>query len=109
MLITEDYRKQQKLLHENPNYGTASIGFAPTISMICNRLGVTNLLDYGAGKGNLAKNLKVDHPMRIQMYDPAIPEWSDPPEPSELVCCVEVLEHIEPDCLDSVLDDLESY
>ncbi len=33
-------------------------------------------------------------------------EWSATPEPRELVACIDVLEHIEPECLDDVLDDL---
>ena len=28
-LITEEYREMQRKLHENPNYGVASVGYAP--------------------------------------------------------------------------------
>ena len=106
-LISDDYRRQQEELHKNPNYGIASIAAASTVSKVCNVYGVEELLDYGAGKGNLAKHLQVDHPMRVQMYDPAIPKWSEKPEPSEMVACIDVLEHIEPLLLENVLDDLK--
>ena len=42
----------------------------------------------------------------MRYYDPAIPIWTDRPEPAEMVVCIDVLEHIEPDFLESVLDDL---
>lgn len=106
-LISDEYRSLQTQLHEDPNYGVASIAAAPMVSRLCNLYEVEELLDYGAGKGNLAKHLDVDHPMRVQMYDPAIEEWSEDPEPSQMVACVDVLEHIEPQLLENVLDDLQ--
>lgn len=107
MLISEEYREQQRKLHENPNYGVMSVKYAPLVSNVINKLHITELLDYGAGKGRLAQNLKVDHKMRIQMYEPANPDWAFPPSPSQMVTCIDVLEHIEPDNLDDVLDDLK--
>lgn len=106
-LISDDYRKQQTELHKNPDYGVASTHFAPLVSRICNDYQVRELLDYGAGKGRLAKCLDVDHEMRVQLYDPAIPELADSPEPTEMVACIDVLEHIEPSLLENVLDDLQ--
>ncbi len=106
MLITPEYRKQQETLHENPNYGVASVEYAPIVSEIVNRLGVTHLLDYGAGKMRLFQNLKADHKLKLQAYDPGIEKLSADPVPAEMVACIDVLEHIEPDLLDNVLDDL---
>lgn len=106
-LISEEYRKDQQKLHENPDYGVASVHFAPIVSKVCNQYQVKELLDYGCGKARLMKSIEVDHAMDIQLYDPAIPEWSEPAEPCEMVACLDVLEHIEPDKLDHVLDDLQ--
>jgi len=106
--ITEEYRKMQQDLHKSrPDYGVASINFAGQVSNIINENNITELLDYGAGKGRLAQNLKVNHKVDIRLYDPAIPEWSAEPESKEMVCCIDVLEHIEPELLDNVLDDLK--
>lgn len=105
--ISETYREEQERLHENPNYGVASIGFAPIVSDLINKLGVTELLDYGAGKGNLAKHLSVDHEVEVKHYDPARPEWAKRPDSAQMVACIDVLEHIEPEYLDSVLDELQ--
>ena len=107
-LISEDYRKMQQELHRNPNYGVASIQYAPMVAQVMEAAGITDILDYGAGKGRLGLALEgmYENPLVIHHYDPAIPQWSQPPQPCDLVACIDVLEHIEPDLLDNVLDDL---
>jgi hypothetical protein len=108
-LITPEYRAQQEHLHQTTNYGTASIGYAPLVSQIIERAEVTHLLDYGCGaKCNLARNLKVPHKITYQAYDPAVPEFASAPAPAQMVACIDVLEHIEPQCLKAVLDDLKA-
>ena len=107
-LITEDYRAEQRRLHENPHYGVASIQFAPLVTEFLNQFSVQQLLDYGAGKGRLAQHIKPNHPVRITMYDPAVPQYAALPPPHEMVACIDVLEHIEPQLLDNVLDHLQS-
>ena len=47
-LISEDYRRTQQELHENPNYGVASVGYAPLVAQVMKARGITELLDYGA-------------------------------------------------------------
>jgi hypothetical protein len=106
VLITDQYKAQQEQLHENEYYWTASTFYAPLVSEIVNKLGVSHLLDYGAGKCRLFQGLKADHPMKLQAYDPAVTKYSAPPVPAEMVTCIDVLEHIEPELLDNVLDDL---
>lgn len=108
MQISDEYLEQQKKLHaDNDSYGTASVHYAPLVSQICNNLEVTHLLDWGCGKGRLFKNIKVNHKMTLQAYDPAVERFSTPPVPAEMVTCIDVLEHIEPEHLDEVLDDLQ--
>jgi hypothetical protein len=90
-------------MHENPGYGVASIGWADYVRELIDELGATDILDYGCGKERLKKFSGRD----MRGYDPAIPGLDEPPEPAELVFCIDVLEHIEPEFLDSVLDDLK--
>ncbi len=108
-LITEEYRKMQQQLHENPNYGVASVEFAPLVAQVITAVGARELLDYGAGKGRLGVALRqhIQPLPTIHHYDPAIPEWSAPPAPCGFVACIDVLEHIEPALLDNVLGDLQ--
>ena len=74
--------------------------------------GLTHLLDYGCGRNtSLLKGfqkIKKELPngFRYQAYDPGVPKYADQPIPAELVCCIDVLEHIEPELLENVLDHL---
>ncbi len=78
------------------------------VNEIIERLGITHVLDYGCGANtSLAKGLKSLHKLTYQAYDPGVPRFSAPPVPSQLVVCCDVLEHIEPDYLEAVLDDLK--
>lgn len=105
--ISEEYRQEQRRLHETTDYGTASAMYAPMVAGIIERMGVTHLLDYGCGANcTLAKSLKVPHKVKYQAYDPAVARFSSDPVPAELVCCIDVLEHIEPDRISAVLDHL---
>lgn len=107
MLISEDYRSQLQGAHEQEDWGTSSPMFAGLISGIANQTKVKEILDYGCGKAYLGKHLELDHPATMYLYDPAIQKLSKTPNPREMVVCTDVLEHIEPDLLDNVLDDLK--
>ena len=107
MLISKEYLEQQTKLHENPNYGVASLSYAPLVTKIINDLGIDEMLDYGAGKGRLAKSIKPNRRVTIELYDPAMPDYNDPPDSRQFVTCIDVLEHVEPHLLDNVLDDLQ--
>ena len=108
MLLSDDYREQNRLLHETKDdYGISGHKWATQIlKAIEDDGGYASILDYGCGKSTLAAALaKKD--IAIAEYDPAIPGKDTPPEPAELVICGDVLEHVEPDCLDAVLADLK--
>jgi hypothetical protein len=107
--ISDGYRALQAELHRTrADYGEASEDWAPLVARVVRANGVTSLLDYGAGKQRLGSALArlLPAPIEIRSYDPAIPEIAGPPAPAEMVACIDVLEHVEPSCLDTVLDDL---
>lgn len=111
MLISENYRSQQQTLHETGAYGTLGGHYAPLVAEIINKMEVSHLLDYGCGSNlSLSKGLvgKVGHAFKYQAYDPCVDKYASPPVPAELVCCIDVLEHIEEDSIDEVLDHLQS-
>jgi hypothetical protein len=107
--ISEEYLKLQQDLHQNPKYGVASLSFAPIVADLIRKTGVGTLSDYGAGKKNLLKGLTGAGITNIEYfpYDPAFPEYGEPKQ-ADLVCCIDVLEHIEPEMLDAVIKELAS-
>lgn len=107
-LISADYRALNKRLHaDNLSYGVGGGRHAPTVlklaEILAKQTKFVSVLDYGCGRGYLAKAL----PFPIAEYDPAIPGKEESPRPADLVVCTDVLEHVEPDRLDFVLDDLK--
>jgi hypothetical protein len=105
--ISDEYREQQRVLHQNPNYGVASLTFAPIVNQLLQKIQAASLADYGAGKCNLQKGLSDlgNTNFEYYPYDPAYPEYGSP-TPADLVTCIDVLEHIEEPYLDNVLNDL---
>jgi hypothetical protein len=102
--ISDEYRAQQVELHTNPNYGVASVSFAPLVNQLIKLNQFVSLHDYGAGKRRLREHIDV---IEYTASDPAFPEYG-PPRVADLTTCIDVLEHVEPSCLDAVLDDLQT-
>lgn len=103
MLISEDYKEQNKVLHENPSYGISSAKWSEEVRGIAAAYGALSSLDYGCGKGLLKKTLGWNS---MAEYDPSIEGKDAQPDPADLCVCTDVLEHIEPEFIDNVLDDL---
>jgi hypothetical protein len=106
-LISPEYRELNRRLHvDNLTYGVGGGKHAPTVlklaEIIAKSQKFVSILDYGCGKGYLAKAL----PFPIAEYDPSVPGKEESPRPADLVCCLDVLEHVEPDKLEFVLEDL---
>ena len=108
MTISASYLAQQKQMHENPDYGVASQHYAPIVIRLVDQIKAKSISDYGAGKCQLRQRMaelgKSD--FEYFPYDPAFPDYG-PPKQADLVCSIDVLEHVELQYLDSVLDDLE--
>jgi len=100
--ITREYLEQNRRLHETGEYGVQGWRWAQPVLQLAQDLKTRDILDYGCGQRSLEKALGFP----IRNYDPCIPGLDTPPEPADIVACTDVLEHIEPACLDEVLDDL---
>jgi 2-polyprenyl-3-methyl-5-hydroxy-6-metoxy-1,4-benzoquinol methylase len=107
-LITDSYREQNRTMHATrTDYGAMGHRWASLVWQLHRDIGSKSILDYGCGRGTLAQAIQHHHGFEVDEYDPAIPEKDDAPGPADLVICTDVLEHIEPDCLSDVLDDIQ--
>lgn len=102
-LISAELRDLNARLHrENLAFGVGGGKHADVILKLSKDLGTTSILDYGCGKGYLAKAL----PFPIWEYDPAIPGKDASPRPADIVVCTDVLEHVEDGKVQFVLGDI---
>lgn len=104
MLITESYRALNQELHQKDlNWGASHPAIVELVAGVIKLTQAKSVLDYGAGKQLIRQRFG---PI-VRSYDPAIPGIDRTPDPADLVVCLSVLEHIEPECLDAVLNDIK--
>ena len=113
-LISDNYKKINQNLHHDTVYGELNHSINERVlkiieaaikAKICN-----SVLDYGCGKGLLVKKLKNQFGERINIngYDPGVSEFDIPYTAADVVTCFDVLEHIEPENIGVVLEDISS-
>jgi hypothetical protein len=104
MLITPQYEALNRELHERrPDYGTGGHKWAGWVGDFATYHGIKSILDYGCGKGTLKDALPG---FDVREYDPCVRGKDARPEPADMVVCTDVLEHVEAECIRSVLADI---
>lgn len=103
MQNSPEYTKQLEQLHSAKSFGNAT-GAPPILTKFLLDHPVNSILDFGCGKGTPLDTLK-SNTMDIYSYDP-ITHPIELPESVDLVYSRDVLEHIEPEKIDSVLEKL---
>lgn len=107
MLISDDYRALNAQMHrDKPKWGAVGEANAHMVRHLCKISGgLKKFLDYGAGREKLRKLMEPEG-FEVTSYDPCVPGIDTPPKPHDLVVCFDVLEHVEPECVDDVIADL---
>lgn len=106
-LITPEYRELQQKLHATGKYGLGgSCKDSVNALAQCGAKEGESILDYGCGNGQLKQG--IGHLFDVREYDPCIDGKDGPPESADYVISNDVLEHIEPDCLEHVLGHIQT-
>jgi hypothetical protein len=106
MLLTDEYKTIIEKYHKvNKLWGNGPRAYIPALGKFIYENKVVDLLDYGCGK---AKNLQFIFDCVKESYDPGVPEYSNDPKVCEHLICMDVLEHIEPNCIGNVLNHINS-
>lgn len=97
--------------HKNHFSGDGLKPFIPDIGFLIKNSNIKTVIEYGCGKAfpwkdyNLKKMWRLE---KVSFYDPGVEEYSIPlSSPSDLVICIDVMEHIDPECVDEVLDNID--
>lgn len=105
-LLTDYYKSQLQTLHSRDvMWGSSAGRWRNDVLEMAKELGAKTVLDYGCGKGLLKLGV-AKFGYDVREYDPGIPGKDSPPEPADLVACLDVIEHLEPECLDDVLRNI---
>lgn len=104
-LFSRHYLKQLKEAHKENSWNSGK-SWEHYFMKFAKHHNVKSMLDYGCGKGNSSEVAK-KHKLQWTGYDPGVDEFSQLPTGKfDLVLCTDVLEHIEPHCLNDVLDHI---
>jgi hypothetical protein len=103
--LSPEYKKLLQLEHQTSTWGVMAGKMIGTLESFLQENKATEVLDYGAGSSSFKNSLK-DTSIKVYEYDPGIKGIDKSPEPKNYTICIDVLEHIEPDLIDVVLEDL---
>ena len=109
--FTAPYEKMMREYHSQGGMGVLGSDSAPRVFMaacqIVKKEGVCSVLDYGCGKGTLVSSINRAFPevsgVSYHEYDPFVEGKDARPKPADLVFCGDVMEHVEPECVDATI------
>ena len=113
--LSDDYRRQLIEKHAtDTRWGNTGIAHYARLLRLINHFNAKSVLDYGCGKGMVGKKFREDQTtpgfnfpdVAFYEYDPGIPDKMDDQNLADLLISTDVMEHIEPEYLDSVLADM---
>ena len=95
--------------HATTQWGTAGWTCAPKVWQHMEHHQLKSVLDYGSGRGSFGhwfqqQGIKLE----LQEFEPGRASGRIAPAPAQVVVCIDVLEHVEPEHLEAVLDTIQS-
>lgn len=101
---------QYRALHKRRRYGTTADARLQWVLPHVKKLAPASILDYGCGTSHLGDLLAKEVGAESYRFDPGIPAHAEMPaeaaEGVDLVICCHVLEHVDPEEVDLILEQL---
>jgi hypothetical protein len=119
-LCSPYYRRILSIMSEKHSWAGGGAAYVDEVARLCRKCEATSLLDYGCGTVDMGMELvkahqagrlprsQMDRPLIVQSYDPGVRDRKQLPNPADVVMCVDVLEHVEPDKVQAVLRHIYS-
>lgn len=103
-MISDSLKQAYTEIHRNTPFGKRA-KIPPYLKDFINDKKPSSILDFGCGKGNLVKVLSESYPdIKILGYDPANPEYDIAVPLVDMIISTDVLEHVEPANIKSVIE-----
>lgn len=104
-LMSDEYRALLRQKHAEKPWGGTGHSWVQHVSTYLDLFeGPPSILDYGCGRGTFKRAMEELEPeIRVDEYDPGIPEKSELPTPHDIVVCTDVLEHVEEEFVNTTL------
>lgn len=115
-LFTTEYKKLLEKKHETGTakqkfraWGGAVVNDIQYVMSFIHKYKINSVLDYGSGSGHFKQWLDENGRDDIEVleYEPGREDKRENNHPRQAVICVDVLEHVEPELIDNVLQDIE--
>jgi hypothetical protein len=109
MIISDNYKATLEELQNNNRFKGSLVKYDPVKEFI-DKYKPQTIVDYGCAKGVLVNQLRTDYPsIVVDGYDPGVPEFNTIKQDSyECLISNDVIEHFEPEFLDSTLQKMET-
>ena len=104
-VVSEEYKKLLQHEHSTTQWGIMAGNMIGILEGWLRENNAMEVLDYGAGSSSFKKALTTPD-IAVYEYDPGVPGIDHTPEPRDHSICIDVLEHIEPNLIDGVIEDL---
>ncbi len=111
-MISQEYKDTIVAMHQKENWGSSGKSWVDTLEPILKKFEPKTILDFGCGQGTLKQELIRRNKWKgfVTEYDPGIPGKDKVPTGTyDMVVCTDVMEHIEPAYVQSVLQQIISY
>jgi len=108
---SREYQEQLKQVHRDADWGTTGArNFGDYVVSFLKKRRYESVLDYGAGQGSLGKYVRDHLDVDWTDYDPGVDgiDRLEPGREYDLVVSSDVLEHVEPECLEGTLEELRN-
>lgn len=103
-MISDDLKNIYTDIHKNTPFGKRA-KIPLYLKEFIEEKNPKSILDFGCGKGNLIKTLQAVYPdKKIHGYDPANPEYDGVLPLVDMIISTDVLEHVEPENIESVIE-----